>query len=82
MNSNQQFQGYLFENIGYKSQEDVTKFVETLDSKQSLYSITQALEMANSKGLFSIQECEILSKSLRIIENKLIDEQKQKTLSD
>lgn len=82
MNSNQQFQGYLFENIGYKSQEDVSKFVETLDSKQSLYSITQALELANSKGLFSIQECEILSKSLRIIKNELLDEQKQNSLSE
>lgn len=66
-------QGYLFENIGYKSKDDVDKFVESLDLVQSLYSISQALEMANSKGLFSIQECEIISKSLRIINNKCLN---------
>lgn len=71
MNTNQNFQGYLFENIGYRNQEDVEKFIDSLDIVQSIYSITQALEMANSKGLFSIQESEIISKSLRIVNKKL-----------
>jgi hypothetical protein len=58
--------GFLFQSIAYNSQEDVEKFVEGLTLSQSFYVINQSLELAHSKGIFTLQESEILSKALRI----------------
>ena len=37
---------FLFESIKYQSPEDVEKFIESIDTAQSFYVITKALEMA------------------------------------
>ena len=62
---------FLFESIRYQSPEDVEKFIESIDAAQSFYVITKALEMAYSKGVYSLQESEILSKSIRILTKNL-----------
>jgi hypothetical protein len=62
---------FLFESIRYQSPEDVEKFIESIDTAQSFYVITKALEMAYSKGAYSLQESEILSKSIRILTKNL-----------
>ena len=62
---------FLFESIKYQSHEDVEKFIESIDTAQSFYVITKALEMAYSKGVYSLQESEILSKSIRILTKNL-----------
>ena len=62
---------FLFESIRYQSPEDVEKFIESIDAAQSFYFITKALEMAYSKGAYSLQESEILSKSIRILTKNL-----------
>jgi hypothetical protein len=59
--------GQLFESINYYNEEDLIKFIEDLTKEQSLYVLTQALEVSLRRGLFSLQEAEIISKSLRII---------------
>jgi|688.fasta_scaffold1915295_2 hypothetical protein len=59
--------GQLFESINYYNQEDLIKFIENINAEQSFYIITQALEMGLRRGLYSLQEAEILSKSLRNI---------------
>lgn len=62
---------FLFESIRYKSLEDVEKFVESMDSNQSFYVLTKALEMGHNRGLYSLQESEILSKAIRVITKNL-----------
>lgn len=62
---------FLFESIRYQSPEDVEKFVESIDAAQSFYVITKALEMAYARGVYSLQESEILSKSIRILTKNL-----------
>ena len=62
---------FLFESIKYQSPEDVEKFIESIDTAQSFYVITKALEMAYAKGAYSLQESEILSKSIRILTKNL-----------
>ena len=47
---------FLFESIRYKSPEDVEKFVESMDSIQSFYVLTKAIEMGHTRGLYSLQE--------------------------
>jgi len=62
---------FLFESIKYQSPEDVEKFIESLDTPQSFYVLTKALEMAYARGVYSLQESEILSKSIRILTKSL-----------
>lgn len=62
---------FLFESIRYKSPEDVEKFVESIDSIQSFYVLTKAIDMAYSRGVYSLQESEILSKSIRVLTKNL-----------
>lgn len=62
---------FLFESIRYKSTEDLEKFVESIDSIQSFYVLTKAIEMAYFRGVYSLQESEILSKSIRILTKNL-----------
>ena len=62
---------FLFESIRYQSPEDVEKFIESLDTAQSFYVLTKALEMAYDRGVYSLQESEILSKSIRILTKNL-----------
>ena len=59
--------GQLFVSINYYNEDDLIKFIEDLTKEQSLYVLTQALEVSLRRGLFSLQEAEIISKSLRII---------------
>jgi hypothetical protein len=62
--------GYLFESIAVYDQETLTKFVDNLTPEQSFYTITQAIQMAYTKNIFTLQEAEILSKSLRVLTQK------------
>lgn len=59
--------GTLFESVNYYSDEDLIKFIDTIKEPQAFYIINQALNMAFRRGLFTMQETEILSKSLRIL---------------
>jgi hypothetical protein len=72
MNSEINQMTHLFDTIGYKTPKDVENFIDSLDVTQSFYVITQAIEMAHVRGVFSLQESEILSKSLRILNTEYL----------
>jgi len=59
--------GYLFGSIGFKSPKDVELLIENLNSEQALIFVTKALDDAYNKGVFSMIESEIISKSIRIL---------------
>jgi len=62
--------GYLFESIAIYDQSAVSQFVDNMIPEQAFYIITQAIQMAYSKNIFTLQESEILSKSLRTLTKK------------
>ena len=66
------YQGTLFENLNYKNNSDVRNMIDNLTLAQSIFFITKSLELAHSKGSFSILETEIISKSLSILNQNLI----------
>lgn len=58
--------GVLFDSINYYKIEDLNKFIDELTPEQSIYVITQAASYGFKRGIFNLQESEVLSKSLRV----------------
>jgi hypothetical protein len=65
--------GILFDKIQYNSPEDFEKLISELNEPQSFYVIQVALEKSYNSGIFTLQEAEILSKSLRMITKPQIE---------
>jgi hypothetical protein len=65
-------QNLLFDSIRYKSPKDVENFIDSLDHPKSFYVITKAIEMAYMRGVFSLTEAEIVSKSIRILNSEYL----------
>lgn len=60
--------GYIFNGaISYYNEEDISQLIDNMTIEQSFYLITQALNTAQSKGVFNLKEAEIVSKALRIL---------------
>ena len=57
--------GQLFDSINYYNIEDLDKFISNLNNEQSLYCLIQSVQYAHSKNLFSLEESEVISKSIR-----------------
>jgi|LakMenE18May11ns_1017448.scaffolds.fasta_scaffold9585180_3 hypothetical protein len=57
----------LFDRIQIKEDSHFESFIGDLTEEQSLYIIRLAINAALSKGLYSLEESEILSKSIRIL---------------
>jgi hypothetical protein len=72
-------QNLLFDSIQYKSPNDVENFIESLDQKQSFYVLTKSVEMAYNRGVYSLQEAEIVSKSLRILSSEYLKNNDDRT---
>lgn len=71
--SSQEQLHYLFESIGYKNNTDVRDLIDNIDFTQSILFVNKSIEYAYNKGLFSMIETEILSKSLHIINSKIFE---------
>ena len=67
--------GQLFDSINYYTIEDFDKFVSNLNNEQSLYCLIQAVQYAHSKNLFSLEESEVISKSIRTLSLPIIEPQ-------
>jgi hypothetical protein len=59
--------GYLFESIAIYEPYAISKFIEKMNPEQAFYVLTQAVQMAYTKNIYSLQESEILSKCLRVL---------------
>ena len=59
--------GFLFDSVGYNSPEDVDKLIDEMTIEQSFYILTQSLHYVHSSRLFTMQETELVSKSLRML---------------
>lgn len=63
----QEIIGTLFDSINYTSNEDLSLFIDTMSNEQAMYCLRQALISCHMRGVFSIEETEAVSKSLRIL---------------
>ena len=59
--------GELFETISYFSPADISNLIDSLNEEQSVYMIGLAINMCYYKNLFTLEESEIISKSLRVL---------------
>jgi hypothetical protein len=62
--------GKLFESIPIQSEEHLEAILETMDKEHGIYYLTQAVKYAYQAGIFSLGECEVLSKSIRVTAKK------------
>ena len=64
--------GELFGSIIYNSNKDVENLIDNLNQEQSFYMLSLGIETGIRNNIFTIQEIEILSKSLRIMNKTII----------
>jgi hypothetical protein len=64
-------QNFLFGTINYPSQESLEQFVNSITPEQALYLITQSLEMSHRNGIFNLNEAEVISKSIRVLNKEM-----------
>jgi len=62
--------GSLFDTIDYYSLNDLELFVSNMSNDQALYCLIQSVHKGFNKGIFTMQEIEVLSKSMRMLTNK------------
>ena len=75
MEQEKQPAGLLFGSIGYNKPEDVDNLIDNLDMAQSFYIITQSLHYIHESRLLTLQETELVSKSLRLL-HKMVSGEK------
>jgi hypothetical protein len=66
--------GLLFNSVAYYKPEDIEIIVDNLNFDQAFYMLIQALEYAHQHNIYSLQEAELVSKSIRILNSKKIEE--------
>jgi len=66
--------GLLFDSIGYYTPSDIDSLCDDMNLEQAYYMIIKALEYSHNSRVFSLQESEIVSKSLRIMNNHFTEE--------
>jgi hypothetical protein len=65
----------LFGSIAVYKSEDIDSIIEHMTFEQSLFYVIQAIQYAHNSNLFSLQESELISKSLRILNKGVNSEQ-------
>ena len=59
--------GNLFGTIDLLSEDHLELILSTMDKEHALYYIIESVKSAHSKGVFSIGESEVISKSIRTL---------------
>lgn len=62
--------GSLFDSIDYYSLNDLELFISNMGNDQAMYCLIQSVHKGFSKGIYTMQEIEVLSKSMRLLTNK------------
>jgi hypothetical protein len=70
MEQQQELFGKLFESIPLHSEEHLDAILESMDKEHGIYYLTQAVKYAYQAGIYSIGECEVISKSIRLTSKK------------
>jgi hypothetical protein len=67
MDEKTQVYGELFGSIPLNSEEHLQILLDTMDTNNSIYILTQAVKYAFNQGAYSIGESEVLSKAIRVV---------------
>jgi len=66
--------GLLFDSIAYYTPNDVNTLCDDMNLEQAYFMLIKALEYSHNSNIFTLQESEIVSKSLRIFNNHVTQE--------
>ena len=58
---------FLFDDVAVYQVEDVDTLIDNMTEEQAKYMTIRALQMAYKRGVFTLTESEIVSKSLRLL---------------
>lgn len=75
MENKKQPLNFLLGSIAVYNPEDVDTLIENMSFEQSLFYVIQAIQYGHNSNLFSLQESELLSKALRILNKGLKSEE-------
>ena len=70
MEQPQELFGKLFESIPLHTEEHLDAILDTMTKEHAIYYLTQAVKYAYQSGIYSIGECEVISKSIRTSSKK------------
>ena len=59
--------GKLFGVINYSKMSELDKFISDMTHDHSLYVLVQAARDAHRKGVFTMEESEVVSKAIRML---------------
>jgi hypothetical protein len=59
--------GNLFGTINLLTEDHLDLLLSTMDKEHSIYYLVEAVKSAHKRGAFSIDESEIISKSIRVL---------------
>lgn len=59
--------GLLFNSVAYYTPNDVNRLCDDMNLEQAYYMMIKALEFAHKSQIFTLQESELVSKSLRVM---------------
>ena len=59
--------GFLFDSVAYYTPNDINSLCDDMTLEQAYFMIIKSLEYAHVQKIFSMQETEVVSKSLRIL---------------
>jgi hypothetical protein len=66
--------GLLFDSIAYYTPNDVNTLCDEMNLEQAYFMLIKALEYSHNSSIFTLQESELVSKSLRIFNNHFTQE--------
>ena len=67
MEENNENLNTLFDTINYRNVNELNRFIDEMNIDQALFCLVRATRYAHNKGLFDIEESEVISKSIRLL---------------
>ena len=62
--------GKLFESIPLQTEQHLDAIISTMTKEHGIYYLTQAVKYGYQSGIYSLGECEVLSKAIRVTNKK------------
>ena len=69
--------GLLFDSVAYYTPNDVDSLCDEMNLEQAYYMMIKALEFAHKSRIFTLQETELVSKSLRVMNHHFSNENEE-----
>ena len=67
MEENKENVNTLFNTINYREPHELNKFIDEMNVDQALFCLVHATRHAHNRGLYNIEESEVVSKAIRVL---------------